>query len=110
MSKITPSWCDNRELLFRKRLIELKVGDALVSSDSQYKIVRVFTHSRLPQYIVFKGDVKIFPKRKASTSQWSDVLAYLLSQSESDSDYIPHVGMAYCENGAMQHMVYVTSG
>lgn len=103
------SWTHNRQLLIQRRLKSLKAGDAYYCPSKNIKIIYIFKASKVPHFVVFQNNKRIFPAQKTSTESLQKVLEFILSFKETDEYYLPDNDMIYQENGAMHYMQYSSS-
>lgn len=103
-----PWWLD-RQKRINWYLNRLMIGDSIVSEDSHWRIVFLFLNSKIPQYIVYRDDKKVFPLDRQATTKRKDLLEYLLNQDPSNPDqYLDHKSMIFIENGCIDQMTDIS--
>lgn len=103
------SWTDNRRLLMARRLKSMKSGDAYYSQSRDIKIVYIFKGSKIPHFIIYHKNKKIYPEKRKPVEKLEDVLEFILKFNKTDTYYIPSDDMVYQENGGMSYMQYFSS-
>ena len=102
-------WYEDRVTCFTRYFNQLMVGDSLFSSDNLWEIVYLFVNSKMPQYIVYRNGIKVFPVKKAATPKRSDLLNFLMSQNPEFKDsYFNHLGLNFVENGSIRLMTDIS--
>jgi len=94
------SWRDNSELLLKRRISGMRVGDMLEHPQG-WKVICIFTNSKLPQFQVLKDNVKVFPN-KNSTPECDAVLKYFIEVVKLESV----CDLTLVEEGALPYMRY----